>query len=162
MVMSIQDLEERIKDLQAELEGLKENTMKGQKKDSPWALVDQEDTGYTVGIRLNGEVGAYERENEYNFNVFKTQETAKGFANAFHAMVALRQCEGAGDGFVEDRQEYGWFLDRDGDCMRDLAYRVDSFTICPPFPSEDLLRKAVEGVGEDKIIAAYEFLATGK
>lgn len=163
MVMSIQDLEERIKALQSEVEAMKKQEAEKEKKDSPWALAELGSLdAYFVNSFIDGGVlGFVERKSLRDFNAFKTEETAKGFANAFHVMIALRQCEGAGDGFVEDHQKNGWFLDRDGDCMRDLLYRADSFTLCPPFPSEDLLGNAVEVVGADNIVAAYKFLATG-
>lgn len=161
MVMSIQDLEERIKALQSEVEAMKKQEAEKEKKDSPWALAELGSMdAYFVNSCIDGGVlGFVERKSLRDFNAFKTEETAKGFANAFHVMIALRQCEGAGE---TDKDDEGFYLTQDGYSGITTSEDWESFCVCPPFPSEELLMKAVEEVGEDKIIAAYEFLATGE
>lgn len=156
----LEQLEAQVKELQKQIEEMK-NAPSQRGYSSPWALVEDE-YGYCVGAFLNGKIGQSEKANENDYNAFKEEHVAQGFANAFHVMIALRQCEGAGEVGEEGK---GWFMSSaDMKVWGNPTY--DSYfyyyTLVPPFPSEDLLNKAIESVGKEKILQAHEFLATGK
>ena len=159
---TIEAIEQELARLQAQIAELRaaEQAAKEKPKKTPWAVVDVENVGFEVNSTLCGGVlcdawRAFERD----YNTFASEDIAKGFANAFHVMIALRQCEGAGE--VDDTN-YGCVIQSDGDTDYWTRQAYFGFSLFPPFPSGELARAAANKVGRDKIAAAYKFLATGE
>jgi len=150
---TIESLQAQLNSIQQQIEELA-NEKEATKGDTPWALVDVNEDCYFVALHLNGEVDEGGRYNDLDLNSFKERSVAEGFANAFHVMIALRQCEGAGK---LDSEDCGWVVDLMGDA--DWFSTAEHFSLFPPFPSERHAVDAAKKVGHDKIIAAYKFLS---
>ena len=159
----LEQMEAQLKELQKQIEEMKAKEASQNGYVSPWALLElgQGEDGYSIDPYLSGDIDDSHRNFAVDHNAFKEQHVAQGFANAFHVMVALRQCEGAGDVGDDDK---GWLMGADEDNMWGYPTEASEtyyFALCPPFPSEALLNKAIEAVGKEKLLQAYEFLATG-
>ena len=157
----LEQLEAQLKEMQKQIEEMK-NAPSQKGYSSPWALSCTGEDGHCLDVYLNRQINGYERGDEDDYNAFKEEHAAQGFANAFHVMIALRQCEGAGEVSEEGK---GWFMSSAemfswGNPTYDSYFCY--YTLVPPFPSKALLNKAIESVGKEKILQAYEFLATGK
>ena len=153
----LEQMEAQLKEMQKQIE-----KMKAEAESSQWALGEFGEECFGVNGCLNSTEVETRRACPDDYNAFKEEHVAQGFANAFHVMIALRQCEGAGevggDGkgwFMSSAEMFSW-----GNPTYDSYFCY--YTLVPPFPSKDLLNKAIEAVGKEKILQAYEFLATGK
>jgi len=152
---TIESLQAQLNSIQQQIEVLAK-VGEATKVESPWALADVNEDCYFVALHLNGEVDKGGRYNDLDLNSFKERSVAEGFANAFHVMIALRQCEGAGK--VGEGNVSHW-MDENEEFNGTCASYKYCFTLFPPFPSEELAIAAATKVGHDKIIAAYKFLS---
>ena len=152
-----EQIEAQIQALRLQIENLEKEALAAELADTPWAIVDVEEKGHTVDVYFDGYVKTAKRYSENDLNVFKNESTAKGFANAFHVMIALRQCEGAGQ---YDYNGGGFMINNNG--YLEHYYGGSYFSLFPPFQTIELANAAADKVGRDKIVAAYKFLATGE
>lgn len=158
MTTKIEQIEQQLADLQEQLAALKQESTVKESKKTPWALGDVADDGYMVCSLFDGDALAGTRCNLSDINCFASEDVAKGFANAFHVMVALRQCEGAGEFDADGRGNVVDEYDENACWPQNASPRLALFH---PFPSEELAKAAADKVGRDKIAAAYKFLMSG-
>jgi hypothetical protein len=156
----LQQIEQKMKELQAELE------------EAIATMKKEEATTATLGSMLPAFEGGALRGyclDGYNFepisgsiaeeddqNIFPDKETAEGYADALRVMTELRRCEGSGIRDVNGDGD-GFMVGEDG--FVDNCYSANYFALCPPFSTEELLQAAVEKVGMERISNAYKFLA---
>ena len=62
----------------------------------------------------------------------------------------------------EEWDEDGFIVDNEGGGPRCAYYEGESFGVCPPFPSKELARQAVEALGIERIKRAYATLSNIK
>lgn len=153
----IEQLEAQVKDLQAQIEAIKEENTSFKNKETPWVLANANEEGFAVSGKLSGEAIHSSRYAEDDLNSFSSEEIAQGFANAFRVMILLRQCEGAGK---LDADGDGWATGSDGSV--EWYQSPQSFMLCPPFPSDELALVAANSVGIENIKNAYKFLSNIK
>ena len=156
MTKSIEQLEQQLADIQAELAVMKEK-QKEMSVATPWAITSVGTNGYAVHAHFIGDCIDTSRVSEEDLNAFAKEEVAQGFANAFRVMILLRQCEGAGQWEENGR---GWTVSAAWGEVDNFSC-TEFFTICPPFPSRELAKAAADKVGIENIKAAYKFLAYG-
>lgn len=151
---TIQSLEAQIAELQQKLEEAK----KAEEEKNPWKLAPVTAKGFfcdTVSNEIGKNCAPFNGE---DLTTFATEKAAEGFLNVWNVMVLLRQQKGAGK---RNEDGYGWMFDMDtGECIRYST--VDCFALFPAFQTEALAQAAVEAIGKDRIIAAYNFLDSGE
>ena len=96
-------------------------------------------------------------------NLFPDEATAKAYGDAFSVMLALRRCKGSGRANT-GCMETGFYYDAciEGIDSSSIFISPETFSVCPPFPTEEAAREAVRFVGEDRIAAAIKLLANVK
>jgi len=152
---TIESLQAQLNSIQQQIEALAKEK-EATKGETPWELAETYEVGYSFPAQLNGDIESTARESFDELNSFKSRSVAEGFDNAFHVMIALRQCEGAGK---LDEACCGHWMDENEEFFATTSRYFYCFGIFPPFPSEELAHAAANKVGKDKIIAAYKFLS---
>lgn len=86
-------------------------------------------------------------------NIFPDKETAQAYGEAFSVMLELRRQPGS-CAFDDSKEQF--VVDVDGDVITD-CWR-GSFTVSPLFTSMYWANKAIETVGKERIVQAYNIL----
>ena len=134
-----EELQQKLNELQAELDALKEE----EKKEPLKAMLPVPDnlTGYRLSLAMD----------------FPDQETAEAYADVFRTILELRRQPGSGQ---LDCEGDGWIVECCG--RADWSCDKTLFTLCPPFPSKELAEQAGETVGTERIKRAYATLSNIK
>ena len=162
----MKSIEQQIAEMQQQLDILKAQLRETPKQEKIAAMIpemEECEEGWAIHAYLDRDVLESSKYNDDN-NIFPTEEMAEGYAKAFHMLVMLRKQLGSG---MTDEDGAGWFVDVYNDNLRlDVCYVDESpeaFSLVPPFPTDELLRNAIEAVGgEQAVIEVMKFLANVK
>ena len=151
----LEELHQRLLDIQAEIAELKSKEEEDSGSVLPpfggWYIPEAWSQKYGEPEAIGWDVEVTDDQ-----NIFPSEKSAEAYRDAFSVMLELRRQPGS---CPIDANKGEWYIDPDGDVMCDDA-RV-AYILSPAFTSTEWAEKAIEVVGKDKIIAAYNTLLYG-
>jgi hypothetical protein len=152
----IEQMEAQLEQLKRELEeykkGAQEVCVRPQISVPP-ALLPVEGKYYISEVFSSEPIGCTTKASKEDQNVFPDEETADAYGEAFSVMLELRRQPGS---CAFDGGETMYAIDADGDASA-REWR-GSYTVSPPFSSEEWAEKAIDAVGKERIVQAYKTL----